>query len=191
MALPAPRSARPHGSTLAPLPSESTAKQSPPSRTPTSIPAAPIAPLSLSSRRASTTRRRHPDRSPNDLRELADDAGAQATPPKSRQRSAPRRARRSRPRRPATRDAGTPSGAWGEAHYDSAERRTGMAAELGRLGVRKETVNVRIGTEVSQGGPAFEAPPGATCQRAGDQARTRCKPLQGACSADSLARWVL
>ncbi|ALD14408.1 hypothetical protein AES38_15125 (plasmid) [Clavibacter capsici] len=46
----------------------------------------------------------------------------------------------------------------GEAHYYSAERRTAMAAELGRQGVPQQTVDVRMRAEVSHGRPASEAP---------------------------------
>ncbi|MBF4629599.1 hypothetical protein ITJ42_00025 [Clavibacter michiganensis subsp. phaseoli] len=103
-----------------------------------------------------------PDRTPDELRELAEDARAQAQLHREpaevgaaqgapQQAGAETSAASDQGRANADRSAG-------ESHYDSAERRTAMAAELGRQGVPQQTVDVRMRAEVSHGRPASEAP---------------------------------
>ncbi|MDO4143986.1 hypothetical protein [Clavibacter michiganensis] len=104
-------------------------------------------------------------RTPDELRELAEDARAQAqlhrepaevgaaqgAPQQAAQAGAETNAASDQARANAERSTG-------EAHYDSAERRTAMAAELGRQGVPQQTVDVRMRADVSHGRPASDAP---------------------------------
>jgi hypothetical protein len=105
------------------------------------------------------------NRSPDELRELAEDARAQAqlrpepaevgaaqsVPQQAAQAGAETNAASDQGRANAERSAG-------ETHYDSADGRTAMAAELGRQGVPQQTIAVRMRAEVAQGRPASEAP---------------------------------
>ncbi|WP_316318465.1 hypothetical protein [Clavibacter michiganensis] len=105
------------------------------------------------------------DRSPDELRELAEDARAQAQLHREpaevgATQSAPQQAAQAGAETNAASDQGRANveHSAGEVTYDSAERRTAMAAELGRQGVPQQTVDVRMRAEVSQGRPASEAP---------------------------------
>lgn len=105
------------------------------------------------------------DRTPDELRELAEDARAQAQLHRDpaqvgAEQSAPQQAAQTGAEVNAASDQGRANAerSTGEAQYDSAERRTAMAAELGRQGIPKETVDVRMRAEVAQGRPASEAP---------------------------------
>jgi hypothetical protein len=106
-----------------------------------------------------------PDRSPDELRELAEDARGQAKLHREpaevgAAQSAPQQAAQVGAETNAASDQGRANAEHnaGESQYDSAERRTAMAAELGRQGVPQRTVDVRMRAEVSQGRPASEAP---------------------------------
>ncbi len=106
-----------------------------------------------------------PEHTPDELRELAEDARAQAQLHREpaevgAAQSAPQQAAQAGAETSAASDQGRANAerSAGEAHYDSAERRTAMAAELGRQGVPQQTVDVRMRAEVSHGRPASEAP---------------------------------
>jgi hypothetical protein len=106
-----------------------------------------------------------PDHSPDELRELAEDALAQAQLHREPAEvgaalSALRQAAYAGAESSAASDQGRANAERNtrEAHYDSAERRTAMAAELGCQGVPQPTVDVRTGAAVSHGGPASDAP---------------------------------
>lgn len=106
-----------------------------------------------------------PDRSPDGLWELAEDAYAQAQLDREpaevdATQSAPQWAAQASAETNTASDQGRAIAerSVGETQYDSAERRTAMPAELGRQSVPEQTVDVRMRAEVSQGRPASEAP---------------------------------
>ncbi|PPF66643.1 hypothetical protein C5E16_11005 [Clavibacter michiganensis] len=105
------------------------------------------------------------ERNPDELRELAEDARAQAQLHREpAELGAAQRAPQQSAQVSAEANAASDQGyanaerSTGEVHYDTAERRTAMAAELGRQGVPQHMVDVRMRAEVSQGRPASEAP---------------------------------
>jgi hypothetical protein len=106
-----------------------------------------------------------PTQNPDELRELASDARAQAQlyrtdAEPTRDTNAPQPAAQAGSEVNAASDQGRAHAeqSTGEMKYDSAERRQAMAAELGRSGMSQETINVRMRADVAQGRPASEAP---------------------------------
>jgi hypothetical protein len=106
-----------------------------------------------------------PTQNPDELRELASDARAQAQLYRTdveptRDTNAPQQTAQAGAEVNAASDQGRAHAeqSAGEMKYDSAERRQATAAELGRQGISQETINVRMRADVAQGRPASEAP---------------------------------
>jgi hypothetical protein len=106
-----------------------------------------------------------PTQNADELRELASDARAQAQlyrtdADTSRDTNAPQQTAQAGAEVNAASDQGRANAerSTGEVKYDSAERRTGMAAQMNEQGIPQETINVRMRHEVAQGRPATEAP---------------------------------